>query len=112
MRSSTPLWQRASLPMPKDGNDRASWAPGNIALMRELVPRLAELSPRAIVVVVTNPVDAITYHVQKLARFPWQRVIGTGTLIEQVKCWTREQWAQRGVDVDKDWPKEGVRIKG
>ncbi len=37
---------------------------------------------------------------------------GTGTLIEQVKCWTREQWAQRGVDVDKDWPKEGVRIKG
>lgn len=37
---------------------------------------------------------------------------GTGTLIEQVKCWTREQWAQRGVDVDKDWPKEGVRVKG
>lgn len=37
---------------------------------------------------------------------------GTGSLVEQVRCWTREQWAQRGVDVDKDWPKEGVRVKG
>ena len=36
----------------------------------------------------------------------------TGTLIEQTKCWTREEWAKRGVDVDKDWPKEGVRVQG
>ncbi|MBA2918807.1 hypothetical protein GON01_12960 [Sphingomonas sp. MAH-20] len=36
----------------------------------------------------------------------------TGTLIEQVKCWTREQWARQGVDVDKDWPREGVRVEG
>ena len=37
---------------------------------------------------------------------------GTGSLIEQVKCWTRDQWAERGVDVDKDWPREGVRVIG
>ena len=36
----------------------------------------------------------------------------TGTRIEQVKCWTREQWAEQGVDVDKDWMKEGVRTIG
>lgn len=36
----------------------------------------------------------------------------TGTLIEHVQCWTREQWARQGVDVDKDWPKEGVRVEG
>ena len=36
----------------------------------------------------------------------------TGTLIEHVKCWTRDQWARQGVDVDKDWPKEGVRVEG
>ena len=36
----------------------------------------------------------------------------TGSHIERVKCWTREQWAEQGVDVDKDWPKEGVRIIG
>lgn len=33
----------------------------------------------------------------------------TGTLIEQVKCWTREQWAEQGVDLDRDWAREGIR---
>lgn len=36
----------------------------------------------------------------------------TGTRIESVLCWTREQWTEQGVDVDKEWPKEGVAIKG
>ena len=36
----------------------------------------------------------------------------TGTITEQVKCWTREQWSEQGVDVDRAWPKEGVRVKG
>jgi hypothetical protein len=37
---------------------------------------------------------------------------GTGSLVEPTRCWTREQWANRGVDVDKDWRKEGVRVIG
>ena len=35
----------------------------------------------------------------------------TGSLIERVQCWTREDWAEQGVDVDKEWPKEGVAVK-
>lgn len=35
----------------------------------------------------------------------------TGTRIEMVECWTREEWAVQGVDVDRDWPKEGVRVE-
>jgi hypothetical protein len=34
----------------------------------------------------------------------------TGTRLETVKCWTRDEWAEQGVDVDKDWPKEGVAV--
>lgn len=34
----------------------------------------------------------------------------TGTRLEEVKCWTREEWAEQDVDVDKEWPKEGVRV--
>ena len=34
----------------------------------------------------------------------------TGSRIEEVKCWTRAEWAEQGVDVDQDWAKEGVRI--
>ena len=36
----------------------------------------------------------------------------TGNVVQRVKCWTRDQWAEQGVDVDRDWPKEGVRTIG
>lgn len=36
----------------------------------------------------------------------------TGTRLETVQCWTREEWADQGVDVDVDWPKEGVAVIG
>lgn len=35
----------------------------------------------------------------------------TGSRIESVKCRTREQWVQLGVDLDAEWPKEGVGIR-
>ena len=34
----------------------------------------------------------------------------TGSRLEHVVCWTRSQWADQGVDVDRDWAKEGVRV--
>ncbi len=34
----------------------------------------------------------------------------TGSRIESVECWTREEWAEGGVDVDHDWAKDGVRV--
>ena len=34
----------------------------------------------------------------------------TGTLVERVRCWTRAQWVEQGVDVDKEWAKEGVSV--
>jgi uncharacterized protein YjhX (UPF0386 family) len=36
----------------------------------------------------------------------------TGTRLEEVKCWTRAEWAENGVDVDKDWSREGVSVIG
>ena len=33
----------------------------------------------------------------------------TGSNVETVQCWTREQWAEQGVDVDREWAKNGVR---
>ena len=38
------------------------------------------------------------------------RITLTGNVIEPVRCWTRDQWADQGVDVDKEWAKEGVAI--
>jgi L-lactate dehydrogenase len=61
------------------------WAIGNAKLVHQLVPRLATLSPRAIFLNVTNPLDAITYHIYKASGFDWHKVIGTGTLIDTAR---------------------------
>jgi hypothetical protein len=34
----------------------------------------------------------------------------TGTRIERVRCWTRERWTDLGVDLDREWAREGVRV--
>ncbi|HET9378686.1 MAG TPA: hypothetical protein VFO40_27190 [Chthoniobacterales bacterium] len=62
-----------------------AWAVGNAKLVHQLVPRLAKLSPTAIFVNVTNPLDAITSHMYKASGFDWHKVIGTGTLIDTAR---------------------------
>ena len=36
----------------------------------------------------------------------------TGSLVETIQCWTREEWAEQGVDVDREWAKNGVNVEG
>ena len=36
----------------------------------------------------------------------------TGSLVQTIQCWTREEWADQGVDVDKEWARNGVRVIG
>jgi hypothetical protein len=36
----------------------------------------------------------------------------TGTRLEEVKCLTRQQWAELEVNVDAEWSAEGVRVIG
>ena len=38
------------------------------------------------------------------------RIEAINSRIEKVKCWTRAEWAEREVDVDKDWAEGGVAI--
>ena len=34
----------------------------------------------------------------------------TGSLVERIRCWTRAEWAEQGVDVDREWSREGVAV--
>jgi hypothetical protein len=34
----------------------------------------------------------------------------TGSRVERIRCWTRERWAGMGVDLDREWAREGVRV--
>lgn len=44
------------------------------------------------------------------ARYCMRVEAPTGSRVEPVLCMTRDEWAWEGVDVDRDWPREGVRI--
>lgn len=45
------------------------------------------------------------------ARYCMRVAPATGSLVELVRCWTRREWTEQGVDVDKEWAKEGIAIK-
>ena len=65
--------------------DRNDLAEGNSEIFREMLPRLADDSPDAVFVIVTNPVDVMTHLAVRWAKLSPRRVIGTGTLIDTVR---------------------------
>jgi L-lactate dehydrogenase len=60
-------------------------ARGNAELMKDLLPRVAEVAPLAKLVMVTNPVDVLTWQALELTGFPPERVMGTGTLVDSIR---------------------------
>jgi L-lactate dehydrogenase len=64
------------------GETRLNLLQRNVALFRKIVPALAEQSPDALLLVVSNPVDVLTYVAWKLSGFPASRVIGSGTNLD------------------------------
>jgi L-lactate dehydrogenase len=57
----------------------------NTQLFRELIPVLAVNNPNAVFIVVTNPVDVMTYAAWKLSGFSVNRVMGVGTLVDSAR---------------------------
>ena len=66
----------------KPGQTRLELAEANVALSRALVPRLLAVAPDAILLLVTNPVDVVTYAALKYSGLSPQRVFGSGTVLD------------------------------
>lgn len=75
----------ASVPMPADLANRNELLRGNAALMRELLPQIGVAAPEAKLLMVSNPVDALTWMALELTGYPPERVMGTGTLVDSVR---------------------------
>jgi L-lactate dehydrogenase len=54
----------------------------NVDLYRSLVPDLARVAPRSILLVVANPVDVLTHACREIAGLSHERVFGTGTTLD------------------------------
>jgi len=57
----------------------------NAGLIRELAPQIARLAPDAVVVVATEPVDALTTLFTRASGFPRARVLGLGGILDSTR---------------------------
>lgn len=65
--------------------DRLSELEGSINMIKSFVPDIMKAGFKGYFVVITNPVDIVTYFVQKLSGLPHQHVIGTGTGLDSAR---------------------------
>ena len=69
----------------KPGETRLDLAAKNIAIARDVVANLKKYYKDGAVMVVSNPVDVITYVIQKESGLPRGRVFGTGTVLDSAR---------------------------
>lgn len=74
-----------SVPYSSEMKTRIELGPANVNLFKELIPELAINNPQSIFILITNPVDVMTYLTYKLSGFPATRVLGIGTLVDSAR---------------------------
>ena len=66
----------------KPGETRISLLQRNVDIFKTMIPQIVKYSPDAILIVVSNPCDVLTYVAWKLSGFPKSRVLGSGTNLD------------------------------
>ena len=57
----------------------------NVAIFQSIIPEIAKRNYQGILLIVSNPVDILTYVALKLSGFPENRVIGSGTVLDTAR---------------------------
>jgi L-lactate dehydrogenase len=65
-----------------EGESRLSLVQRNVEIFKHIIPNLVKYSPNCILLIVSNPVDIMTYVSWKLSGLPQHRVIGIGTMLD------------------------------
>ncbi|PWU23305.1 L-lactate dehydrogenase [Candidatus Cerribacteria bacterium 'Amazon FNV 2010 28 9'] len=69
----------------KPGETRLDLVKKNTEIIEALIPPLTKAAPEAIYVIVSNPVDLLTYKANILASLPKGRVFGSGTMLDTAR---------------------------
>ncbi len=69
----------------KPGETRLDLIGKNVAILKSIIPELTARGFQGILLVVSNPVDVLTYAAWKLSGFPANRVIGSGTVLDTAR---------------------------
>jgi malate dehydrogenase len=69
----------------KPGMSRDDLINTNMKIVGDVAENIAKYSPNAIIIVVTNPLDAMTYVAWKRSGFPKNRVIGQSGVLDSAR---------------------------
>ncbi|KAJ8417689.1 hypothetical protein AAFF_G00225320 [Aldrovandia affinis] len=69
----------------QEGESRLNLVQRNVNIFKFIIPNIVKYSPNCIILIVSNPVDILTYVAWKLSGFPKHRVIGSGTNLDSAR---------------------------
>jgi len=69
----------------QEGESRLNLVQRNVNVFKMIIPQIIKYSPNCTLIVVSNPVDVLTYVTWKLSGLPKHRVIGSGTNLDSAR---------------------------
>ena len=75
----------ASAPMPKDSHDRLEMLKPSLTIIGSIVKSVMASGFNGIFVVISNPVDIMTYYTWRISGLPKNQVIGSGTNLDSAR---------------------------
>jgi L-lactate dehydrogenase len=69
----------------KPGETRLDLVKRNTMIFKDIVAKLIKVNDTAIYLIVTNPVDILTYVTYKISGLPYGRVLGSGTVLDSAR---------------------------
>lgn len=73
----------------KPGQSRLELAQTNVNITKSIIPEITKYAPNATYIIVSNPVDILTYTFFKLSGLPENRIIGSGTILDTARLRAR-----------------------
>ncbi len=69
----------------KPGQSRIELTQTNVNILKQITPQITAAAPDALYIIVSNPVDIMTYVFTKISGIPENRIIGSGTILDTAR---------------------------
>ncbi|HIR77146.1 MAG TPA: L-lactate dehydrogenase, partial [Candidatus Choladousia intestinipullorum] len=69
----------------RPGQTRIELTQTNVNILKDITPKITAVAPEALYIIVSNPVDIMTYVFTKISGIPEQRIIGSGTILDTAR---------------------------
>ena len=69
----------------KPGMTREDLVEKNAEIITQVGKGIKQFAPNSVIVMVTNPLDLMTYHMQKITQFPAERVVGQAGILDSAR---------------------------